>query len=457
MRSPGRNISRGMSSSRRTTASPPAPPRSTTTLPYSTRLTWPLMISPMRSLNTSYCLSRSASRIFCTRTCFEACAGMRPYSKGGSDSAIQSPSWAEGFFFCASASVIWVASFSTSSTTSSRREKRISPVFGLISARTSVSCPYRERAAFCIASSIEASTIERSIDFSRATASTICKSSSLLALTAIGVSFVGLERLWRRAASHGFPVRIGFEFGGLRRGPGRVGGGPTDVLQRGLFAPESKTNEIVGQHKPRLAHGADRQLDVRLAFVVGRQQNARRRPVRPWRDGLDQSTEPFTSVDRRRHLDARLVADCALEIRLPNKRPVDAGGGNLEPIGLGHDVLDVEYRRERRAGPLAVVNRHRAVWPLGHDLHRRPGGRRDPDPHEPQSEVAQHRRGDASDAQSEPTVLDEARLVQSWKARMFGFDHSPWQQKRAGPRRAHSQKLPSSPRRRAMRLFTRPI
>ena len=44
-------------------------------MPYSTRLTWPLMISPMRSLNTSYCLSRSASRIFCTSTCLEAWAG----------------------------------------------------------------------------------------------------------------------------------------------------------------------------------------------------------------------------------------------------------------------------------------------------------------------------------------------------------------------------------------------
>src|ERR1700730_518591 len=39
-----------------------------------------------------------------------------------------------------------------------------------------------------MASSIEASTICRSIDFSRATAAAICKSSSLLALTAIIVS-----------------------------------------------------------------------------------------------------------------------------------------------------------------------------------------------------------------------------------------------------------------------------
>src|SRR6202022_2594471 len=52
-----------------------------------------------------------------------------------------------------------------------------------------------------MASSIEARTICRSIDFSRATASAICKSSSLLALTAIFVSCFGQSRagpVWRR-------------------------------------------------------------------------------------------------------------------------------------------------------------------------------------------------------------------------------------------------------------------
>src|ERR1700730_7904178 len=45
-----------------------------------------------------------------------------------------------------------------------------------------------------MASSIEARTICRSIDFSRATASAICRSSSLLALTAIFVSCFGRSR-----------------------------------------------------------------------------------------------------------------------------------------------------------------------------------------------------------------------------------------------------------------------
>jgi hypothetical protein len=54
------------------------------TLPNSTRLTRPLTISPTRSLNSSYCRSRSASRTFCTITCLAVWAAMRPKSIGGS-------------------------------------------------------------------------------------------------------------------------------------------------------------------------------------------------------------------------------------------------------------------------------------------------------------------------------------------------------------------------------------
>ena len=61
------------------------------TLPYSTRLTRPLTISPMRSLYSSYWRSRSASRTFWTMTCLADCAAMRPKSKGGSVSAMASP------------------------------------------------------------------------------------------------------------------------------------------------------------------------------------------------------------------------------------------------------------------------------------------------------------------------------------------------------------------------------
>src|SRR6184192_1183495 len=62
MRSPLRNTSRGSISSRRTIASPR--PRSTTTLPYSTRLTMPLTTSPIRSLYSWYCRLRGDAPVF---------------------------------------------------------------------------------------------------------------------------------------------------------------------------------------------------------------------------------------------------------------------------------------------------------------------------------------------------------------------------------------------------------
>ena len=101
----------------------------------------PLMMSPMRSLYSMYCRSRSASRTFCTITCLADCAAMRPYSSGGSVSAMVSPTCAAGLRLRASSMLIWFDEFSTVSTTSMWRDSRSSPVLGLISAWTSVSAP----------------------------------------------------------------------------------------------------------------------------------------------------------------------------------------------------------------------------------------------------------------------------------------------------------------------------
>src|SRR5208337_2967570 len=129
-----------------------------------------------------------------------------------------------------------------------------------------------------MASSIDARTIERSIDFSRATASTICKSSSLLALTAIGVSFVRPERLVVRAAGRGFAFQIGpWRRPALDSGAACAALG---FLERCFLAPQRGANKVFGQDKPRLAHRADRQLEMALAHIVGDEEKARRRSVR---------------------------------------------------------------------------------------------------------------------------------------------------------------------------------
>jgi len=167
-----------------------ARPRSTSTLPYSTRLTTPFTTSPMRSLYSSYCRSRSASRTFCTMTCLAVWVAIRPKSMGGRTSEIRSPIRASGLRPKASDNRISVAGFSTSSTTSSNRNRPMLPVLRSISARISFSMPYFERAAFWIASSIASTTISASIAFSRATASAICNSSRRLAPTTVCASAI---------------------------------------------------------------------------------------------------------------------------------------------------------------------------------------------------------------------------------------------------------------------------
>jgi hypothetical protein len=64
---------------------------------------------------------------------------MRPKSIGGSGSVMKSPISASALRRCAAASGICVASFSTASTTSRKRNRRISPLRRSISARMSYS------------------------------------------------------------------------------------------------------------------------------------------------------------------------------------------------------------------------------------------------------------------------------------------------------------------------------
>ncbi len=135
MRSPWRNVSRGSRRSRRRIAS--ARWISTVTLPYSTRLTTPLMISLARSLYSSYWRWRSNSRTFWTITCLAVWAAIRPKSIGGSGSSITLPTSSAGSMRLACAKVICEISSSTSSTTVVQRFSEISPVRRSMVARMS--------------------------------------------------------------------------------------------------------------------------------------------------------------------------------------------------------------------------------------------------------------------------------------------------------------------------------
>src|SRR5262249_8737634 len=152
-------------------------------------------------------------------------------------------------------------SFSTVSTTSTTRVSLVSPVLGSISQRISFSLPYRALAAFWMASSIAEMTILRSMDFSRATASAICNSSSLLSLIpacAIPVMPPHYSELFRPICNFG---------------RGLTGsGGPFGALQR-------LANEGIGEHEARLGDQADWQADQLASLLVRLDLDANLRSV----------------------------------------------------------------------------------------------------------------------------------------------------------------------------------
>jgi hypothetical protein len=112
----------------------------------------------------------------------------------------------------------------------------------------------------------------------------------------------------------------------------------------------------------------------------------------------------------------RVPTGAAISIRaswpIAHQGPIDAGRGNLEAIGLADRIFEVEHGRERHARPFAVVDGHRAVGPLRHDLQGRSAGRRYFDPHQPKSQIAQDRPDDRADASGAGPVVDETRFVE---------------------------------------------
>ena len=168
----------------------------------------PLTISPIRSLNSSYCRSRSASRTFCTMTCLADCAAMRPKSIGGSNSAMKSPTCAAGLRLRASSSRDLVGRVLD------RLDDLHQPLqLHLAGFRVDVGADIGLRAIACAGRLLDrvlhrVMTIMRSIAFSRATASAICRSSSRFALTAMFVSPINPMRLVSAFVEHHL-LRIG--------------------------------------------------------------------------------------------------------------------------------------------------------------------------------------------------------------------------------------------------------
>ena len=122
------------------------------------------------------------------------------------------------------------------------------------------------------------------------------------------------------------------------------------------------------------------------------------------------AAKTLAAVDRDLHLDLDQMAGVAVEIGFAHQRPVDAGRGNLQPVGALDRVGHVEHRRQRARDGLAVLDRHAAVRPLRHDLHGAAVGARYLHPHQPVAEALDHRLGDGRDAGRQPRLDDQPRF-----------------------------------------------
>ena len=106
----------------------------------------------------------------------------------------------------------------------------------------------------------------------------------------------------------------------------------------------------------------------------------------------------------------RDMAGIAVEIRAPHQRPVDAGRRHFQPIGALDRIGGIEHRRQRARGGLAILDRHRAVRPLGHDLHGAAGGAGNAHAHQPIAEAVEHRLDDSGDTRRPSRLGDQPRL-----------------------------------------------
>ena len=80
-------------------------------------------------------------------------------------------------------------------------------------------------------------------------------------------------------------------------------------------------------------------------------------------------------------------------------------------IGLVERILDVEHGRNGAACVLAVLDRHGAVVALGHHLQGQAVLRRQPHPHQAETNGAKNRRDDQRDARIDAAFADDAVIV----------------------------------------------
>src|SRR5215218_9261106 len=245
-----------------------------------------------------------------------------------------------------------------------------------------------------------AMTIPRSIDFSRATASAICNSSSRLALTAIGlVSFVSahvsaMRRcrlkivLLRRRMRAALSCFLSFAF-------------------RGLAASQRFRDESVVEHEPGFRHVRDRQQH--FGGLAGAVIAAKASSFALYAD--DQTTEAALSCHRYRHFNLRGMAGIAFEIRAPHQRAIDTRRGDFQAVGPLDRIGNIEYGRECPRDIFAILDAHRPVRALCHDLNGAARHARNPHADQSITQAGNHWLRYGSHARCNALLYKEARFV----------------------------------------------
>ena len=177
----------------------------------------------------------------------------------------------------------------------------------------------------------------------------------------------------------------------------------------GLSAPHGFGDQRVGEHQPRFGDILDGQQDVgRLATLDVVAAQMRAIAV----DAKQGSAEPLAAFMHHRHLHLHKMSGVAFEVGTPHQRAIDPRRRNLQPIGPLDRVGHIHHRRQRARNRLAVLDQHRPVRTLGHDLHRRAGLAGNAHPHQPVTHAIEDRFRDCGHARGQPRLHHEPWFVQ---------------------------------------------
>src|SRR5690606_6839173 len=107
-------------------------------------------------------------------------------------------------------------------------------------------------------------------------------------------------------------------------------------------------------------------------------------------------------------LDPDEMAEPALKIAPTDERPVDPRRGHLQMISAIDRIVDIERGRNCAAHFLAILDAHRSVEPLRHDLQRQPILPRQANPHKAEAQGTQYRFDDRRNTRFHTRLADDA-------------------------------------------------